>query len=100
MLYDITHRTTYGYGSDVSVSHHLAHLHPRQSPLQQIHDFKLTIEPTPIVSAEHVDYYGNATTFFTIGSPHDSLSVTARSRVRIATAVLPALSGTAPWQVV
>ncbi len=43
MLYDITHRTTYGYGSDVSVSHHLAHLHPRDLPLQQIRDFKLSV---------------------------------------------------------
>jgi transglutaminase-like putative cysteine protease len=100
MLYDITHRTTYGYGSDVSVSHHLAHLHPRQSSSQEINDFMLTIEPAPVVSAEHVDYYGNATTFFTIGSPHDRLSVTARSRVRITAPALPALSRTAPWQIV
>ncbi|MEI9897505.1 MAG: transglutaminase N-terminal domain-containing protein [Chthoniobacter sp.] len=69
MLYDITHRTTYGYGSDVSVSHHLAHLHPRDLPAQQVGNFRLTVEPTPVVSAERVDYYGNPTNFFTIGSP-------------------------------
>ena len=45
MLYDITHRTTYGYGSDVSVSHHLAHLQPRELRSQQVADFRLLVEP-------------------------------------------------------
>lgn len=98
MLYDITHRTTYGYGSDVSVSHHLAHLHPRDLPSQEISDFKLSVDPAPVVSAEHVDYYGNRTTFFSIGSPHDRLVVTARSRVRITAPVLPGPSRTPAWQ--
>lgn len=98
MLYDITHRTTYGYGSDVSVSHHLAHLHPRDLPAQQVGNFRLTVEPTPVVSAERVDYYGNPTNFFTIGSPHDRLVVTARSRVRIAAPFLPDPSRTPAWQ--
>ena len=100
MLYDITHRTTYGYGSDVSVSHHLAHLHPRDLPSQQISDFKLLVDPAPVVSAEHVDYYGNNTTFFSIGSPHDRLVVTARSRVRISAPVLPDPARTPAWQLV
>lgn len=100
MLYDITHRTNYGYGSDVSVSQHLAHLHPRPLPSQQVNDFKLAIEPSPTVNTEHVDYYGNATSFFSISSPHDQLSVTARSRVRITSPALPAPASTTPWQVV
>ena len=43
MLYQVTHRTTYGYGTDVAVSHHLAHLHPRDLPWQKVADFTLTI---------------------------------------------------------
>ncbi|EDY22053.1 transglutaminase domain protein [Chthoniobacter flavus Ellin428] len=100
MLYDITHRTTYGYGSDVAVSHHLAHLRPRQLPAQQVDDFQLLVEPTSAVSAERVDYYGNTTTFFSIGSPHDCLTVTARSRVRVAAPASPAPSDTLAWQLV
>ena len=83
MLYDITHRTTYSYRTDVSVSHHLAHLHPRELPRQQVTDFKMTVDPPPAVMVERTDYYGNATAFFTIGNPHDRLAVTARSRVQV-----------------
>jgi transglutaminase-like putative cysteine protease len=100
MLYDVTHRTTYSYGTDVSVSHHLAHLHPRELPRQQVCDFRLTVDPTPAVVAERVDFYGNAATFFTIGSPHDRLLVTARSRVQINGPALPASSATPSWQVI
>jgi transglutaminase-like putative cysteine protease len=100
MLYDITHRTTYGYRSDVSVSHHLAHLHPRDLPRQQVTDFRLSVDPAPVVSTERIDYYGNLTGFFTISSPHDRLAVTARSRVRVSPPTLPASAVTPPWQLV
>lgn len=98
MLYVVTHRTTYAYGSDVSVSHHLAHLHPRELPGQQVSEYTLTVQPTPTVSSERVDYYGNPTSFFTIGSPHERLVVTARSRVRVVTPVLPIASQTPAWE--
>ena len=98
MLYQVTHRTTYRYGSDVAVSHHLAHLHPRELRSQQVTGFKLSVEPAPVVSSERVDYYGNTTTFFSIGSPHDRLAVTARSRVQITAPVLPEASRTPSWQ--
>jgi transglutaminase-like putative cysteine protease len=98
MLYDITHRTTYGYGSDVSVSHHLAHLQPRELRSQQVTGFKLSVEPAPVVSSERVDYYGNTTNFFSIGSPHDRLVVTARSRVSVTAPLLPEASRTPAWQ--
>lgn len=100
MLYDITHRTTYTYGSDVSISHHLAHLHPRELPSQQVGGFQLAVEPAPAVSTERVDYYGNTTTFFSIGSPHDRLAVTARSRVRMVAPVLPEPARTVAWELV
>jgi transglutaminase-like putative cysteine protease len=96
MLYDVTHRTTYSYGSDVSVSHHLAHLHPRALDSQEVTDFKLAVDPAPTVNTERLDYYGNTTTFFTISNPHDRLSVTARSRVKVAAPMLPA--ATPAWQ--
>ena len=98
MLYAITHRTSYGYGSDVSVSHHLAHLRPRDLPRQQVSDYTVTVEPAPTASSEHIDYYGNAVRFFTIGTPHERLVVTARSRIRIAAPLLPNPAQTMAWE--
>ena len=98
MLYAVTHRTTYGYGSDVSVSHHLAHLRPRDLPRQQVSDYTVTVEPAPTASSEHVDYYGNAVRFFTIGTPHERLVVTARSRIRIDAPLLPNPAQTMVWE--
>ncbi len=100
MLYAITHRTTYHYGSDVSVSHHLARLHPRELPYQQVEDFHLQIEPAPAAAEERIDYYGNPTSFFSIGSPHEKLAVTARSCVTVAAPELPIAAQTPPWETV
>ncbi len=96
MLYQVTHRTTYGYGTDVAVSHHLAHLRPRELPWQQVSDYVLSIDPTPAVTNERTDFYGNAASFISISSPHDRLVVTARSRVRVRASGLP--ERTPPWQ--
>ncbi len=96
MLYQVTHRTTYGYGSDVAVSHHVAHLRPRELAWQQVADYTLTIDPVPTVTTERTDFYGNAASFFSIGSPHDRLTVTARSRVRVRASGLP--ERTPAWQ--
>jgi transglutaminase-like putative cysteine protease len=100
VLYALTHRTTYRYGTDVAVSHHLARLHPRALPWQQVDDFQLQVEPAPATSVERVDYYGNPTSFFSIGSPHEKLIVTARSRVRVAAPALPIAAQTPPWETV
>jgi transglutaminase-like putative cysteine protease len=98
MWYDVTHHTTYSYGTDVSVSHHLAHLHPRELAGQHVSNFTLVVDPAPAISTERVDYYGNVGTFFSIGSPHDRLVVTARSRVQLTAPSLPAPAETLSWQ--
>jgi transglutaminase-like putative cysteine protease len=96
VLYQVTHRTTYQYGSDVAVSHHLAHLHPRELPNQQVDGFSLMVDPLPVVEDERVDYFGNGASYFSIGVPHDRLVVTARSQVRVAALPLP--ERTAAWE--
>ncbi len=98
MFYAVTHRTRYAYGSDVSISHHVAHLRPRELPGQQVSDFDLTIAPAPAVSTERIDLYGNTATFFTIDVPHEGLTVTARSRVRVAAPTLPPAASTPTWE--
>ena len=43
MEYFVRHRTTYRYLQDVSHSWHLAHLRPRTTPLQAVHDSSITL---------------------------------------------------------
>jgi hypothetical protein len=43
MEYFVRHRTTYRYLQDVSHSWHLAHLRPRITPLQAVHDSSITL---------------------------------------------------------
>jgi transglutaminase-like putative cysteine protease len=97
VLYAVTHRTTYGYASDVAVSHHQVHLRPRELPWQQVTDFALSVEPADaVVTEERTDYHGNATNYFSIRHPHDRLVVVARSRVRVTRPLMP--DCTLPWQ--
>ena len=98
MLYAVTHRTSYFYGSNVSVSHHVAHLHPREFPGQQVTDFELQIDPVPTATAARSDFYGNEATVFALDVPHDALTVTVRSRVRVTPRDLPVAALTAPWE--
>ncbi len=98
MLYAITHRTTYTYESDVSVSHHLAHLRPRELPWQEVTDYSLEITPEPSAHVHRLDFFETPTNFFTIDKPHAELVITARSRVRVNASGLPAQ--TPPWQTV
>lgn len=98
MQYALTHRTTYRYRSDVAVSHHLARLQPRILPWQQVENFQLEIEPVPVASDERTDWYGNSTSFFSIGSPHEKLVVTARSHVSVTAPFLPVAAQTPPWE--
>jgi transglutaminase-like putative cysteine protease len=98
VLYQVTHRTTYGYGTNVVVSHHVAHLRPRTLPGQQVNDFALAIEPAPVVQSQRQDYFGNNADYFSIGSPHEKLTVTSRSQVRVTAPLLP--DQTLAWQAV
>lgn len=100
MLYAVTHRTSYRYAAPVSVSHHLSHLRPRMMSRQEVLDYTLEVNPAPVVISDHDDYHGNAATFFSMGSPHDRLTITSRSRVRVSPQILPEASRTLPWQVV
>ncbi len=98
MLYAVTHRTTYTYQSDVSVSHHLAHLRPLALPRQEVLEYSLEITPEPAVHTHRLDFYETPTNFFTIQAPHPELVVTARSRVRVTAPALPAQ--TPAWETV
>lgn len=98
VTYDIVHTTRYEYGESVSVSHHIAHLSPRDLPHQDCLHHELHIEPAPAVTRTRLDYFGNAMTFFVMEGAHKGLTVRARSRVVIRPANGPVPASTPPWE--
>lgn len=81
--YDVVHRTRYTYADLVTGSYGRAVLLPRELPWQVRHDARLEISPTPADTAEHLDWFGNTSTYFAVTRPHDELVVTATSRVTV-----------------
>jgi transglutaminase-like putative cysteine protease len=83
MKYRIVHKTEYFYETTVSQCHNLAHLRPRTLPTQQCLGHRLQIDPLPLDLAEHEDFFGNHVSYFSIQQPHQTLTVTATSEVRL-----------------
>ncbi len=89
MRFRVVHRTEYGYDEVVNQSHGRAHLLPREEPGQTVLSKKVVIDPTPDEQHDHVDYFGNASSYFRLVSPHDSLTVTSTSTVDVDRTVVP-----------
>jgi transglutaminase-like putative cysteine protease len=98
--YEVVHTTEYDYSESVAVSHHLAHLNPRELPYQRRLRHDLQIEPAPAVMTTHTDYFGNAVTFFTMQGVHKQLIVRAQSRVALHATILPEPADTPSWEAV
>lgn len=81
MHYQVEHQTVYAYDSPVSQSQQILHLSPRDTPYQQRLNQMLRCEPVPVEQSSRIDYFGNLCQYFTILSPHQSLSVTSRFEV-------------------
>ena len=82
MRYRVRHLTTYEYGEAVMLSHHAAHMRPRQVHTQRYDKVRLTIRPSPAVLRDgQLDYFGNPTTFFTIQDSHSKLEIEASFEV-------------------
>jgi len=70
MHYRVRHSSSYAYGSDIMLAHHLLHLTPRAVAGQRILGFKMEVEPKPSVIAEHRDYFDNPMTYIEMHEPH------------------------------
>jgi transglutaminase-like putative cysteine protease len=98
-IYRVTHRTEYSYESEVSDSYGQLHLLPRELTGQRCRTAAVTIDPTPEVYRERVDFFGNRTGFFAIHEPHLALTVTATSTVEVDDrADRLSLFGHRPWE--
>jgi transglutaminase-like putative cysteine protease len=93
----VTHETTTRYGARVAVACHVAHLVPRDSAQQRVHDFELEIDPPPSQHSTASDVFGNTRECFALYVPHDMLRVRAASRVHLAVPPLPDPLQSPPW---
>lgn len=98
MNLEIRHETRYRYSLPVSISHHLLHLVPRETPFQRCLSSRLEIPDAPASLEADTDYFGNAVTYITIQRRHLELRLQARSLV--ATLPRPLPSTSPPWETV
>jgi transglutaminase-like putative cysteine protease len=81
--YAVRHETVYEYGGDVSHSHHLVHLKPREYEFQRCLEHSLALDPQPSSISEDVDAFGNAIARLEYDRSHDRLAVVASMDVEI-----------------
>lgn len=97
MIYNVSHRTTYSYAQQVSISQHRLHLLPRPTPRQNCLWSSILVEPRPANRAESRDYFGNRVLHLSIQVPHNELKVYAEARVEVSAGGPVALESSVPW---
>jgi transglutaminase-like putative cysteine protease len=75
MKYKLIHKTEYKYAEAVNNYHSLLCLAPRTLPNQLCQGFTIQVTPEPSQLVERTDFYGNTTHYFSLHSPHKSLTV-------------------------
>ena len=83
MNYQIIHKTEYSYTHPVNLCYNEARLTPRNYVYQQCRDSRFVVEPEPRTCRERQDFFGNTVYYFTIQQPHNQLTVTVTSRVKV-----------------
>lgn len=83
MIYDIQHVTTYHYGARVTFARCLLHLEPRGTTGQRVISHSVGIEPRPVETSSHADFFGNRETSARFAEPHAKLVIRAKARVEV-----------------
>jgi len=83
MIYTVYHSTRFVYQHEVGFSHNLIRLQPRDTEIQKVLNFDLTIEPVAAECEGYDDFFGNHLHHLLVREPHTILSVAAQSRVEI-----------------
>ena len=78
----IEHQTGFAYPGDVSASYNEARMLPHSTDSQFVLSSSLDIEPSTSVN-QYVDYFGTRVAAFDVLSPHQALTITARSLVEV-----------------
>ena len=100
MKYRIVHKTAYRYTEPASLSQNELFLYPRETVTQSVSQSRLDITPEPQYLHQRTDYFGNCAHVFMVHQPHETLSLTATSRVATARPAIPEPTGTPPWETV
>jgi len=83
MIYTIYHSTRFFYQHEVGFSHNLIRLQPRDTAVQKVLNFDLSIEPMASEREAYDDFFGNHLHHLLVREPHNILNVIAQSRVEI-----------------
>ena len=83
MNYKITHKTEYSYTHPVNLCYNEARLTPRNFTYQVCSNSQFVVEPEPKECRERQDFFGNTVYYFTIQQPHNQLTVTVTSYVKV-----------------
>lgn len=81
--YRVRHVTTYTYDEVLEACYNRALLRPRQTPQQQVLSSDISVVPAPDLVREHLDYFGNHSTYLETRAATRQVSVTATSVVQV-----------------
>ncbi len=81
--YLVEHATRYTYDAVVEAVYNRGFLRPRDTEWQIVLSSDLTVAPEPDQVSEHLDYFGNHSTYLESRDPHTEFAVVCRSRVAV-----------------
>ncbi len=93
MRYRVRHETRYEYEDQVSVSHHILRLTPRNAEHTEI-----SVSPRPPALVGHTDYFGNAVVSFNLLEPHERMVVVATSELEVPPPPAADFSASPAWE--
>jgi transglutaminase-like putative cysteine protease len=98
MKYRVSHHTGYHYTEQVSLSHNLVRLRPREHAGQTCLWHKMTISPAPNMRSDRMDYFANHVAYFSIEEPHRQLTIESHSEVEVGAVPEDCILLPMPWE--
>jgi transglutaminase-like putative cysteine protease len=96
--YHVRHVTRYDYRTPAGLGVHLAHLRPRNLPVQRVLQANLRAAPVVSWRREGQDYFGNDTTWLLLDAAHAAFEVTAEATVDVLFPEIPEPDETPAWE--
>jgi transglutaminase-like putative cysteine protease len=97
----VRHLTRYEYDAPVELAHHLAHLRPRDTPLQAVSGWRLAVTPEADANDAFdasVDVFGNWRHAFSHARVHDRLEVLSSFDAALTAPAACDDAASAPWE--
>jgi transglutaminase-like putative cysteine protease len=98
MIFNVSHRSSYRYGTPVAQSQHILHLAPRNLDRQRVVRHSLLIDPAPAARTDIRDYFGNQASILIIEDEHREFIVHARSTIEVRAPALVDLAASMAWE--